>query len=277
MCELLGMECNVPTDIVFSFTGFVQRGGKTGPHADGWGLALYEGKFAHTFIESRPAHASALADYLRSHPMKTLLAVAHVRKKTKGGPSIENTHPFVRVMWGRHWSFAHNGTLPDIARHRLVGYTPLGETDSEHAFCWMLDQLRGAFPSGYPKDRKKLWQAVADFGGVLGAEGKFNFLMGDGEHLYARCGSQLCYIVRKAPFGKATLRDAEIQIDFAAETTPKDRVAVIATEPLTRDETWTFGKPGTLWVFDEGDIQATLPSRGPDGTTWEPKPDPSDA
>ena len=31
MCELLGMECNVPTDIVFSFTGFALRGGKTGP------------------------------------------------------------------------------------------------------------------------------------------------------------------------------------------------------------------------------------------------------
>jgi len=34
MCELLGMECNVPTDIVFSFAGLASRGGKHGPHAD---------------------------------------------------------------------------------------------------------------------------------------------------------------------------------------------------------------------------------------------------
>ena len=27
MCELLGMECNVPTDIVFSFSGLALRGG----------------------------------------------------------------------------------------------------------------------------------------------------------------------------------------------------------------------------------------------------------
>ena len=27
MCELLGMSANVPTDICFSFTGLVQRGG----------------------------------------------------------------------------------------------------------------------------------------------------------------------------------------------------------------------------------------------------------
>ena len=26
MCELLGMSANVPTDIVFSFTGLMQRG-----------------------------------------------------------------------------------------------------------------------------------------------------------------------------------------------------------------------------------------------------------
>jgi hypothetical protein len=36
MCELLGMSANVPTDICFSFTGLVQRGGGTGPHKDGW-------------------------------------------------------------------------------------------------------------------------------------------------------------------------------------------------------------------------------------------------
>ena len=38
MCELLGMSANVPTDICFSFTGLVQRGGGTGPHKDGWGI-----------------------------------------------------------------------------------------------------------------------------------------------------------------------------------------------------------------------------------------------
>ena len=42
MCELLGMSANVPTDICFSFTGLMQRGGRTGPHRVGhrhWGRA----------------------------------------------------------------------------------------------------------------------------------------------------------------------------------------------------------------------------------------------
>ena len=66
--------------------------------------------------------------------------------------------------------------------------------------------------------------------------------------------------MRKAPFGRATLRDAEMQIDFSAVTTARDRVAVVATEPLTRDEEWHHGTPGTLWVFDRGTLIATLPS-----------------
>ena len=49
MCELLGMSANVPTDIVFSFTGLMQRGGGTGPHRDGWGIGFYEGRGLRLF------------------------------------------------------------------------------------------------------------------------------------------------------------------------------------------------------------------------------------
>jgi glutamine amidotransferase len=51
-----------------------------------------------------------------------------------------------------------------------------------------------------------------------------------------------------------------MQIDFSAVTTARDRVAVVATEPLTRDEAWQQGTPGTLWVFGGGALRATLPS-----------------
>jgi len=30
MCELWGMSANLPTDISFSFAGFLHRGGRTG-------------------------------------------------------------------------------------------------------------------------------------------------------------------------------------------------------------------------------------------------------
>jgi glutamine amidotransferase len=259
MCELLGMECNVPTDIVFSFSGLRQRGGRTGPHADGWGLALYEGMTARVFLEPRPAAESPLARFLSENPIKTLLAIGHVRRGTRGKTCLANTHPFVRELWGRHWVFAHNGTLRTVRRCKLGRFRPIGTTDSEHAYCYLLEALRSSF-SDYPRRVSELWEAVAEVGGELGEHGSFNFLLGDGRHLYARCATDLCYIIRKAPFGLASLADDDVRVDFSAVTTPRDRVAVVATKPLTTNETWHKGKPRELWVFDAGRLRATLPS-----------------
>ncbi|MBK9001486.1 MAG: class II glutamine amidotransferase [Myxococcales bacterium] len=260
MCELLGMECNVPTDIVFSFSGLRQRGGRTAHHGDGWGLALYQGKAARVFLEPTAAASSPLARFVSDNPIKTLLAIGHIRKKTRGPVTLANTHPFVRELWGRHWVFAHNGTVRGARKLRLGRFRPIGSTDSEHAYCYLLEALRSSFRD-YPKRTSELEEAIAQVAGRLGRKGSFNFLLGDGEQLYARCATKLCYIIRKAPFGFARLSDDDVTIDFSEVTTPKDRVAVVSTVPLTNNEAWTFGEPGTLWVFDKGRLRATLPSR----------------
>jgi glutamine amidotransferase len=259
MCELLGMECNVPTDVTFSFHGLSARGGKHGPHADGWGLALYEGRVARVFLEPAPAASSPLARFVREHPIKTLLAIAHVRRKTRGGVSLANTHPFVRELWGRHLVFAHNGTVKRVKSRALGHFRPIGQTDSEHAFCLLLAALQHDFPAG-PRSQGAFAEAVAAHAGNLGRGGTFNMLLGDGDQLFARCATKLHFLVRQAPFRKATLCDEDVCVDFAAVTTPRDRVAVIATMPLTRDETWTPGEPDTLWVFRKGRLAQTLAS-----------------
>lgn len=259
MCELLGMECNVPTDIVFSFAGLASRGGKAGPHGDGWGLALYDGKLARTFLEPHPAASSPLATFVREHPIKTLLAIAHVRRKTRGGLGLANTHPFVRELWGRHFVFAHNGTVKNAFKLKLGRFKPIGETDSEHAFCALLGALEHEFKD-YPRSQSDYAAAVARYAGTIGRDGTFNMLLGDGKQLFARCSTKLHYIVRQSPFKRATLVDEDLSVDFAAMTTPNDRVAVVATMPLTRDETWTAGVPNTMWLFRAGKLVKTLAS-----------------
>ncbi len=259
MCELLGMECNVPTDITFSFAGLSNRGGKSGPHADGWGLALYEGKVARIFLDPEPAAKSPLAQFVREHPIKTLLAIAHVRKKTRGDVTLANTHPFVRELWGRHFVFAHNGTVKNVRKLKLGRYTPIGNTDSEFAFCALLARLHHEFSSG-PPSQTELAEAIALYAGQIGKAGTFNMLLGNGDRLFARCSTKLHYLLRKAPFSKATLCDEDVCIDFSKLTTPTDRVAVVATMPLTRDETWTAGEPNTMWVFRRGALVKTLAS-----------------
>lgn len=259
MCELLGMECNVLTDIVFSFAGLSGRGGRHGPHGDGWGLALYDGPVARVFLEPAAAADSPLARFVRDHPIKTLLAIAHVRRKTRGAVNLANTHPFVRELWGRHFVFAHNGTVVRARSRRLGRFRPIGRTDSEHAFCALLGALEHEFPAG-PPGAVALAEAVAAHAGRIGRDGTFNMLLGDGHQLFARCATKLHYIVRQAPFARATLADEDLSVDFAAVTTPRDRVAIVATMPLTRDETWTAGEPNTLWVFRKGRLVRTLAS-----------------
>ncbi len=259
MCELLGMECNVLTDIVFSFAGLSGRGGKHGPHADGWGLALYDGRVARVFLEPAAAAESPLAKFVQENPIKTLLAIAHVRRKTRGAVSLANTHPFVRELWGRHFVFAHNGTVKNVRKLKLGRFTPMGKTDSEYAFCALLAAVEHEFRRT-PPTQAQLAAAIAHHTGKIGSGGTFNLLLGDGEQLYARCSTKLHYIVRKAPFKKATLADEDVSVDFAAVTTPHDRVAVVATMPLTRDESWTQGEPGSMWVFRGGKLIKTLAS-----------------
>jgi predicted glutamine amidotransferase len=50
------------------------------------------------------------------------------------------------------------------------------------------------------------------------------------------------------------LADKDVMVDFAAHTGPGDRVAIVATEPLTRNENWLPLSPGQLMTFTAGAV-----------------------
>ncbi len=253
MCELLGMSANVPTDICFSFTGLSTRGGRTGPHRDGWGIAFYEGRACRMFHEAAPSAHSQVAQLVRTYPIKSEIVVSHVRQATHGRVCLANTHPFVRELWGRQWCFAHNGKLPGVYDLPLTFYRPVGTTDSEHAFCWMLNAIRERFPEPPPR-RAPLVRLIQQLAAHLRTLGTFNMLLSDARNLYSFCTTKLCWITRCAPFGEARLIDAEVTVDFQRETTPRDVVTIVATEPLTENEVWHRMVPGELVVFRGGRV-----------------------
>ncbi|MFC1673748.1 class II glutamine amidotransferase [Pseudomonadota bacterium] len=251
MCELLGMSANVPTDICFSFSGLMQRGGGTDHHRDGWGIAFYEGNGCRTFHDPQPSVDSEIANLVRDYSIKSKIVISHIRKATHGRVCLENTHPFVREMWGRNWTFAHNGKLPGIKKLRLDHYQPIGGTDSEHAFCWMLGEIRRRHPSA-PRGRRALNALIQDLTDEIASHGIFNMLLSDSRDLFTYSTTKLSYLTRRAPFGPASLIDDEVSVDFRKETTPKDVVTVIATRPLTEDEPWVELAHNRLTVFREG-------------------------
>ena len=254
MCELLGMSANVPTDICFSFSGLIRRGGETGPHKDGWGIAFYEGRAIREFRDPQPSCSSEIARFVRDFPIKSRIVISHIRQANVGGVSLENTHPFVRELGGRLWCFAHNGQLTTHEDLRSNHFSPVGTTDSERAFCWLLGGIKDQFPWGEEvAGTEALASYIKERCDRLRERGVFNMLFSDSEHLFAYCSTKLSWITRHAPFGCATLQDAELTVDFCQETTPRDMVTIIATEPLTSDEVWSSMEAGELLVFRNGE------------------------
>lgn len=249
MCELLALSANVPTDICFSFSGLIQRGGNTGPHSDGWGITFYEGKGCRNFKDPLPSAESPIAQLVKSYPIKSQAVICHIRQANSGGVSLENTHPFTRQLWGRNWTYAHNGQLKDFKEKLPVKYhMPVGTTDSEHAFCWLLDNLHVSFGEHEPTAHE-LFNFLAEQSKIIDELGVFNTIISNGEYLFAYCSNNLHWLTRQAPFGEASLIDEEMVVDFTKETTDSDIVTIIATQPLTQNENWQKMKPKQWQLF----------------------------
>ena len=247
MCQLLGMNCNGQHDIMFSFRGLASRADE---HKDGFGIAFFEGRGLRHFVDHQSAKSSVLAELVKSYPIKSDNVVAHIRKATQGQVALENTHPFQRELWGRYWAFAHNGNLKDFNPRLHAAFRPVGQTDSERAFCWLMQELSKAHADVPSVD--ELTRTLAELMPVLASHGTFNMLLTNGEAMWAHCSTNLHYAVRAFPFGVAVLQDEDVTVDFGAHTTHSDRIALVATEPLTRSETWVPFRAGELLVFQHG-------------------------
>lgn len=258
MCQLLGMNSANPADLRFSFTGFAARGGLTDHHGDGFGVGFFEDKACRLFMDNQPAASSPVADLLKHYPIKSRNVVAHIRKATQGdGLRLENCHPFTRELWGRHWLFAHNGDLKDYKPDLTGDYLPVGSTDSELAFCELLQTLRQSSPDKSPHtpcSLDRVFDALCEVTQRTAEHGVFNFLLSNGQAMFAHCSTRLWYVVRQWPFSNAQLVDADLSMDFAQTNASNDRLCIIATQPLTRNEAWQQLAPGQLLWIEGGHV-----------------------
>jgi predicted glutamine amidotransferase len=247
MCQLMGMNANVPTDVMFSFAGLATRADE---HKDGFGIAFFEGKGLRLFVDPASARHSVLAEAIQRYPIHSEVVIAHIRKATQGRVALENTHPFQRELWGRYWVAAHNGNLVDFNPRLHAAFRPVGDTDSERAFCWLMQELAKAHcqvPSV-----AELTLTLRELLPFIHRHGTFNLLLSNGEALFAHASTNLHLLQRAHPFKPAQLLDADLRVDFAQHTSPTDRVALVATQPLTLDEPWQALPPGELVVLQGG-------------------------
>jgi predicted glutamine amidotransferase len=247
MCQLLGLNANTPTDIVFSFTGFSTRAQE---HKDGFGIAFFEQKGVRLFVDAQSAQTSPVAQLIRQYPIRSDHIVAHIRKATQGEVTLVNTHPFQRELWGRYWVFAHNGHLNDFHPRLHAGFRPVGDTDSERAFCWLMQELSKAHAQ--VPSVAELSLTLKELLPELHRHGSFNMLLSNGQALWAHASTHLYWVQRAHPFGAACLSDAAVSVDFSHLAGQADRVVIVATQALTLNETWHAFQPGELLVFQHG-------------------------
>lgn len=255
MCQLLAMSCKEPATINFSFEGFATRGGQTDEHKDGWGIAFFEDEGCRMFLDTLSSVTSPIAGLIKHYPIKSRYVIAHIRKATEGsgGVALQNCHPFTRELWGRPWIFAHNGNVNSFQPPADVAafHKPVGQTDSERAFCYILNRLRAQFDA--MPELEELRATLAGLAAEIAKHGTFNFLLSNGNFMFAYCTTNLHYVTRRYPFTTVRLIDCDMQIDLSKHNHVNDVISVIATKPLTHDEAWQAFAPGELRVFVDGE------------------------
>ena len=199
-------------------------------HRDGWGVASWNGEGWH--VEKSTLCAAVCVRYAQvaDHAPANLL-IAHVRQKTVGDTSLENTHPFRRSIAGCDMVFAHNGTVRDVsALMKQVSESRaeeiVGDTDSERLFAFVATAIDDA-----PNIEEGVREAVARLHALHAVSdvGSITFLLSCGERLYAHRLGRTLHLLQRG-----------IEVN-----TRRTAAVVLASERLT-DEPWQEVAEGSL-------------------------------
>ncbi len=246
MCRLFGLVANREVDVKFSMLEASNRfknQGEYNPH--GWGIGWYENGIARIFKRGENAFYSSTFNE-KVKEIKSKIVIAHVRYASSGSSySDNNAHPFLY----ENWIFAHNGT---INQKRISSFlkAPYNQNfssepiDSEVYFRFLLQSI------DEEKDiieglKKAIREVIKDCNGA-------NFLLSNGENLYAfRFGKSLYYLERD-PFDEPMRAlSKETQMLLESKKIANEKAVIIATEKITPDEKWKELKDNLLLVCDK--------------------------
>ena len=261
MCELFAMSSRLPATVSLSLKTLAEHGGGSAPHADGWGIAYYRDNDARLVKDTSAAHDSDWVRFVQSRGLSSTTILSHIRNATRGGVRLQNTHPFARELGGQMHVLAHNGTLNGIHDHpdfALGRYRPIGDTDSEHAFCNLLARMENLWLSD--NDTPPLAQRLAvfnTFAEQARALGSANILYADGNCLFVQANQRyqqdgstrppgLHILNRRSGAPQETVTGSGISVTSDIQT-----ITLLASVPLT-DEDWQPLPKDTVLALSNG-------------------------
>ncbi|MGB5810369.1 MAG: class II glutamine amidotransferase [Polyangiales bacterium] len=268
MCELFAISAASPTRVHYSLEEFSKHGGLTHMNKSGWGISYYHERDASVFKEAAPASDSELVRFIANQELMSQCVVAHVRRASVGADSPENTHPFDRELAGRTHVFAHNGSLPGIEfALPLEGsrFVPMGQTDSEHAFCVLLDRLTTLWSAETLPPLAPRLSLIVEFASALRSIGTANFLYFDGDTLFAHAHKRAyddggVLSEPRAPglniASRATIVTGGLRVT-APDSDPEG--VMLASVPLSA-EGWSPLREGSVVAIRAGNVVAEVPA-----------------
>jgi glutamine amidotransferase len=262
MCELFAMSSRVPATVSLSLEEFAKHGGLTNHHKDGWGIAYYDDVDAQIIREPKPAFNSPHLKFVQSRGLVSKIVMSHIRKATLGELTLRNTQPFGKVLSGRVHTFVHNGMLREIGSVQALAkspYQPIGETDSEYAFCILMERMSKLWErsndSPSVEDRLNI---VREFSDQLRPLGPANFIYSDSELVFGH-GDKRTHEDGMRPPGLYSLHRQCLQepvpvesggLSITTEAETQD-ISLLASVPLT-DEVWQPLRRGEIVVMQDG-------------------------
>jgi transglutaminase-like putative cysteine protease/predicted glutamine amidotransferase len=226
-----------------------------------WGFSWYPNDNLAAIIAKDPASkdsevlTNALTDRTR---FRSSTFMAKTKDHAKGD-SYHEVQPFSRSFAGRDWTFVHNGNLDKSKLEKLFNekshfLEPLGTTDSELAFCYLISKLadEGARKlSGLSNKKLQRWFKELDgFGGA-------DIAISDGSTMACYHGTnapQPLYYSRLQPPEHPTYFES----DFAwfDLSDPRDiyRTYFILSSRMFHMGYWFQMQPGQLFILKKGTL-----------------------
>ncbi len=252
---------------------------RKGKRPDGWGFAWYprDGVGASVLKDPHVEYDMAVATAVqRWDRFRSSIFVCH--SGTHRGRSFTDTHPFVRSHAGRDWIFAHNGELGrnldvTLPLDEGLGFEPVGHTDTEHAFCWLMGQVRAA---GARSLADLSWNTVRAWLDRLNELGTLNVIWSDGLHVVAyhdKNGfNELHHLRRIPPPSSERLETDLLELDVSNSVDENRTFTIVSTRPLSGED-WVAFQPGEMRVISHGrliDTGETIPPPEParEGKSW---------
>ncbi|MBY9001028.1 MAG: class II glutamine amidotransferase [Candidatus Heimdallarchaeota archaeon] len=252
MAQLLGINSQEELNVSFSFRMTSSFDGKA---PDGWGYAFYRGTEWQSFKESLDMDKILRLDVttMSSHEFLCKTLMSHMRYATLGEVTYDNTHPFDRDLFDSRWFFAHHGHLR-LYRHivdSIEYFKPIGDTDSEVAFCVILEAIRklGKLPSD-----QELAKSINNTAKELAKQGGMNFLLSDGEvmHAFYSRYKSMYYTTLHPPFEEKIIAESDqlkIVLNVQDVQSP---ISIITTDPIIAECDWKEFEIGILYSFKNG-------------------------